>query len=326
MSASERPPGHSSPPGRSPSPRDSPHPQAALGRLLILGAATFWGASATIARIAFRDHGVPPLTLVEMRLLIACVLLLLWLAWRRPSALRLPRREWPYFLVLSLLGVAAVQGSYFYSISRLGVGPSILLQYLAPALIVGYELVRGRPAEPRTIASVGAAVIGTALLVLSPRDATFHPTWLDWTIGLCSAFSFAFYIAYSKRGLAHQAPTTVLFYTFLIAATFWAIITPPWRIVAAGYAPSIWGLFCIVGVGSTLIPFSLFAAGLKRLPPVEAAILATFEPVVAVALAALVLGEGLRPLQWAGGVLVIGATLLASVPAAQEVAVTAERV
>jgi len=62
------------------------------------------------------------------------------------------------------------------------------------------------------------------------------------------------------------------------------------------------------------------------LPPVEAAILATFEPVVAVGLAALVLGEGLRPLQWAGGVLVIGATLLASVPVAQEVAVTAERV
>jgi drug/metabolite transporter (DMT)-like permease len=81
-----------------------------------------------------------------------------------------------------------------------------------------------------------------------------------------------------------------------------------------------------VGVGSTLIPFALFAAGLKRLRPVEAAILATFEPVVAVALAAWVLGEGLRPLQWIGGGLVIAATLLASVPAAEEVAVTAERI
>jgi drug/metabolite transporter (DMT)-like permease len=264
--------------------------------------------------------------MVEMRLLVACALLLPWLAWRRPSALRLPRSEWPYFLVFGLLGVAAVQGSYFYSISRLGVGPSILLQYLAPAMIVGYELARGRPPEPRTTLSVGAAVLGTGLLVLSPRDATFHPTWLDWTIGLSSAFSFAFYITYSKRGLARHEPTTVLLYTFLIAATFWAFVTPPWRIVTAGYRPSIWGLFLIVGVGSTLIPFALFAAGLKRLRPVEAAILATFEPVVAVTLAAVVLGEGLRPLQWIGGLLVIGATLLASVPAPQEVAVTAERV
>jgi drug/metabolite transporter (DMT)-like permease len=228
--------------------------------------------------------------------------------------------------VLGLLGVAAVQGSYFYSISRLGVGPSILLQYLAPALLVGYELARGRPAEPRTLASVGAAVIGTGLLVLSPRDATFHPSWRDWAIGLSSAFSFAFYIAYSKRGLARHASTTVLFYTFLIAALFWACVTPPWRIVAARYPSSIWALFLVVGVGSTLIPFALFAAGLRRLRPVEAAILATFEPVVAVALAACVLGEGLRPLQWIGGALVIAATLLASAPAPEEVAVTAERV
>jgi len=294
--------------------------------VLILAAATLWGISATVARIAFRDHGVPPLTMVEMRLLVACALLFPWLVWRRPKALRLPRGEWRYFLVLGLLGVAAVQGSYFYSISRLGVGPSILLQYLAPAMIVGYELARGRPPEARTMASVGAAVIGTGLLVLSPRAATFHPTWLDWTIGLSSALSFAFYISFSKRGLARHSSTTVLFYTFLIAALFWAFVTPPWRIVAAGYSRGIWGLFIFVGVGSTLIPFALFAAGLKRLRPVEAAILATFEPVVAVALAAFVLGEGLRPLQWIGGVLVIGATLLASVPAAEEVTVTAERV
>jgi drug/metabolite transporter (DMT)-like permease len=296
------------------------------GRLMILGAATLWGISATVARIAFRDHGVPPLTMVEMRLLIACVLVLPWLVWKRRSALRVPRQEWAYFVVLGLLGVAAVQGTYYYSISRLGVGTSILLQYLAPALIVGYELARGRPADARTIASVIAAIAGTALLVGGPKSAAFHPTWLDWAIGFCSAFSFAFYIGYSKRGLARHAPGTVLFYTFLVAGIFWAIITPPWRILAAHYTLSIWGLFLGVGIGSTLIPFALFASGLRRLRPVEAAILATFEPVVAIALAAIVLGEGLRALQWLGAALVIGATLLASIPAAREVAVTAERV
>jgi len=297
-----------------------------VGRAMILGAATLWGASATVARLAFRDHGVPPLTMVEMRLLIACALLLPWLAWRRRAALRVPRRDWAYFLILGLLGVAAVQGTYYYSISRLGVGPAILLQYLAPALIVGYELARGRPAEARTIASVIAAIAGIGLLVSDPPSAAFHPTTLDWAIGFCSAFSFAFYIGYSKRGLARHSPATLLFYTFLVAAGFWAIVTPPWRILAAHYPPSIWGLFLAVGIGSTLVPFALFASGLRRLRPVEAAILATFEPVVAIALAGLVLGEGLRALQWLGAVLVIAATLLAATSAAQEVAVSAERI
>jgi drug/metabolite transporter (DMT)-like permease len=298
---------------------------SAAGRALILGAATLWGVSATIARLAFRDHGVPPLTMVEMRLVIASAILLPWLAWRGRTALRIDSKDAGYFFLLGVLGVAAVQGTYFWSISRLGVGPAILLQYLAPALIVLFEAARGRPTGPRTIGAVAGAIAGTALLVGGLDRTTFHPRPLDWTIGSLSAVSFAFYIGYSKRGLGKYSPTTVLFYSFLIAATCWAIVTPPWRIVQAGYGPSVWGLFLVIGIGSTLIPFVLFTSGLRRLRPVETAVLSTFEPVVAIGTAALVLGEGLRPIQWLGAVFVIGATLLASTPAPREVAVAAER-
>ena len=117
----------------------------------------------------------------------------------------------------------------------------------------------------------------------------------------------------------------MLLYNFSIAAVFWAIVTPPWRVVAAGYSREIWLLFLVIGVFSTLFPFALFYAGLKRLRPAEAGILATTEPVVAIALAAIFLGEGLQPVQWLGGALVIAATLLASLPASDEAAVAAER-
>lgn len=292
---------------------------------MILGAATLWGISATVARLAFRDHGVPPLTMVEMRLLIACLLLLPWLAWQQPASLRVPPADRAYFVILGLLGVAAVQGTYYYSIARLGVGPAILLQYLAPALIVAYEMARGRPASGRLMASVGAATVGTALLVGGLRDPAFHPTPLDWTIGFASAFSFAFYIAFSKRGLARHAPATLLFYNFAVAAVFWMLVTPPWKIVAAHYGRDVWALFFLVGVFSTLVPFALFTSGMRRLRPVETGILATFEPVVAISLAALFLGEGLRPLQWIGAALVIGATLLAALAGSEDVAVATER-
>ena len=42
------------------------------------------------------------------------------------------------------LGVAAVQGTYYVSIALLGVGLAILIQYLAPTLIVVLDVVRGR--------------------------------------------------------------------------------------------------------------------------------------------------------------------------------------
>jgi drug/metabolite transporter (DMT)-like permease len=293
---------------------------------MVLGAAVLWGSTATIARLVFRDYGVPALTVVELRLLIACVLLLPWLAWKHPAALRVARADWGYVLVLGIFGVAAVQGTYYYSISRLGVGLSILLQYLAPALIVLYGMLRGRVPRRRTLAAVVAAVAGTALLVRGVDTAALHARPLDWAAGFGSAAAFAFYIGYSKKGLERYSPPTLLFHTFLIAAALWAIVTPPWRIVAAGYPADVWGLFVTIGVGSTLLPFALFNAGLRRLRPEEAGVIATMEPVVAVALAAVFLGEGLLPLQWLGAALVVGATLLASVQSPQDTALTAERI
>jgi len=283
----------------------------AQGRLLVLAATVFWGTSATLARFVFRDRGVPPATAVALRLVIAVVLLGAWLAWRRPAALRLRRSDWLYVIVLGLFGVAAVQGTYYYAIARLGVGLAILLQYLAPALIVGFELVRGRRVRARVVAAVLAAIVGTALLVRGVARAGHTIALGDWMMGFGAAVAFAFYIVYSKRGLARYAPETVLFYTFLVAGLFWGCVTPPWRIAAAGYDASLWLAFAALGVFSTLVPFVCFYAGLRRLPAAEAGIMATLEPVVAVVSAAVVLGEGLRPLQWLGATFVLVAAFTA---------------
>jgi drug/metabolite transporter (DMT)-like permease len=138
-----------------------------------------------------------------------------------------------------------------------------------------------------------------------------------------SAFIFAFYIIYSKRGLARYRPETVLVYTFGIAAIVWGIVNPPWRIVAQHYDPQLWWMFLALGVFSTLVPFSLFYAGLRRLPAGEASVIATAEPLVAVFAAAAFLHEGLRPAQIAGAVLVVIAAVFASqrAPGAAEASV-----
>ncbi len=286
--------------------------KAVAGRWLVFAATCFWGATATLARFVFRDRAVPPLTVVELRLSIATVLLLAWLLMRRPASLRIERRDLGYFVLLGVFGVAAVQGSYYYSISKLGVGLAILIQYLAPTLIVLFDLVRGRRVGWPMLSAVGLALGGTALLVGGVDTHALHASTLDWLISFSSAFIFAFYILYSKRGLARYRPETVLMYTFAIAAIVWGVVTPPWRIVAQHYDPQLWWMFLGLGVFSTLVPFSLFYAGLRRLPAGEASVIATAEPLVAVFAAAVFLHEGLRPAQIAGAVLVLFAALLAT--------------
>jgi drug/metabolite transporter (DMT)-like permease len=257
--------------------------------------------------------------------LIAAVLLALFLAWRKPRLLVIERRDAGYFIALGLLGVAAVQGSYYRSISVLGVGLAILIQYLAPVLIVLYDLLRGRPARGPTWIAVIAAVAGTSLVIGNVDPAAVHARPLDWLVGFSSAVWFAFYIVYSKRGLARYAPETVLVYTFGIAAVFWGIVTPPWKIVAAGYDAGLWCMFLTLGIFSTLAPFTLFYAGLRYLSAVEAGIVATLEPVVAVLAAALILGEWLKPLQCLGAALVLIAAAMTTIAVPAAVPAQVER-
>jgi drug/metabolite transporter (DMT)-like permease len=284
----------------------------ARGRLLVLAATFFWGTSATLARFVFRHRAIPPLTVVELRLLLSATFLALWLAWRKPRALRVEREDWAGIVLLGLLGVAAIQGGYYYSISVLGVGLAILIQYLAPTMIVVYDVMRGARLTGRVLITLTAALAGTALLIGNVGSSIGHARPLDWVISFSTAFTFAFYIIYSKRVLERYEPETILLYTFMVAAIFWAIITPPWRIIAAHYDATMWGLFLVLAVCSALIPFACFYAGLKQMPPAEAGILATLEPAVAVVSAWVFLGEGLRFYQWIGALFVLLAAALAS--------------
>ncbi len=71
-----------------------------------------------------------------------------------------------------------------------------------------------------------------------------------------------------------------------------------------------WPYLLLGGVVGAGIPTTLFIVGVRRIGGVRASILAMLEPVTGTILAALVLGETLRPVQVVGGLLVIAAGIL----------------
>jgi drug/metabolite transporter (DMT)-like permease len=86
-------------------------------------------------------------------------------------------------------------------------------------------------------------------------------------------------------------------------------------------APAAWPYLLVGGVLGAGIPTTLFLFGIRSIGGVRTGILALIEPVVGAGLAALVLGETLRPIQVVGGGLVLGAALLlqrSSAPAGAE--------
>jgi DME family drug/metabolite transporter len=88
------------------------------------------------------------------------------------------------------------------------------------------------------------------------------------------------------------------------------VVNPPWKLVASHYEPGQWGFLFVFSLISVLGPFSLYFLGLQHLEPTRAIIASCLEPVFSILLAAVLLGEGVRPVQTLGIVLVLSAIMI----------------
>ena len=284
-----------------------------------------WGVSATLGRAAFTGRLLPkgqplrpidPLILSQSRttfsfivLLIALVLLRGW------NRLRLPVPDFRRMFVLGILGVAASNYLYYLAIQRTNVATAIILQYTAPILVLLYTVARGlqKPTVQR-IAAVGLAVTGIALVIGIFGSSGFRLDAIGVLAALGAAFSFAFYNIGGHSILARYDRWTVLLYVIFSASLFWIVVNPPWKIAAAHYSVDQWLFLLVFSLISVLAPFSLYFAGLQHLEPTRAIVVSCLEPVFSIVIAAVALGEIVRPLQTVGIVLVLVAIVVVQVP------------
>ncbi len=307
---------------------DQPLPRRAhpvRGYLYIASAAFLWGIAATLGRAAFTGRVLPkgqalrpidPLILSQSRATLSFIVLLIALVllrgWKR---LRLPIADFRRMFVLGILGVAASNYLYYLAIQRTNVATAIILQYTAPILVLLYTVARGlqKPTMQR-VATVALAVTGIALVIGIFGSGGFRLDTIGVLAALGAAFSFAFYNIGGHSILARYDRWTVLLYVILSAALFWIVVNPPWKIVAAHYSGSQWLFLLVFSMVSVLAPFSLYFAGLQHLEPTRAIVVSCLEPVFSIVIAAVTLGEVMKPLQTVGIVLVLIAIVIVQLP------------
>jgi len=292
----------------------------ARGYLFILGGTMFWGLSATIAKLLFTENTtIKPLVLVQMRMTFSCVVLfLILLIWRR-DLLRVPLKELYRFALLGVIGGAGANFTYYFAIKEINVATAIILQYLAPVIVLVYAALSKD--ERITFTKIGASVASLAgcFFAVGGQETLFASKSVPGIIaGFGAAFCWAFTNIWLRRMIHDYNVWTILFYTFLSASLFWLFFNPPWDIIAARYSTTTWGTFFVFAMISILIPHSLYFLGMRFLTASQAIITATFEPIVAIVSAYIILQEILTPVQAAGAVLVIAAIVFLQVTEEQE--------
>jgi drug/metabolite transporter, DME family len=305
-----------------------PHPLR--GYLFIASAAFLWGVSAALGRAVFTGklalgatalRPIDPLILSQTRttfsLLVLLPLLVIFHGWQR---IKLPARDLAYCFLLGTLGVAVSNYFYYVAIQRTNVATAIIVQYTAPVWVLFYVVARGQQQlSLQKVVAVALAVAGIALVIgiVGSNLGERHALRLD-SYGLIAAllasFSFAFYNVGGHRILARYDRWRVLVWTLVAAAAFWLIVNPPWKILAAHYAPEQWLFLFIFSMISVLGAFSLYFLGLQYLEPTRAIIASCLEPVFSILLAAMLLGEVLRPVQTVGIVFVLAAIVIVQRP------------
>jgi drug/metabolite transporter (DMT)-like permease len=281
------------------------------GTLLCLGSAAAFGAMAVFGKLAYAD-GATVGTLLAVRFVLAAALL--WAPILARGAAReiraLGGRDVGIALALGGGCYATQAGCYFAALERIDASLLSLVLYTFPAIVAVTAIALGRErADGRRLAALGLASGGLALVVAGAGSGALDP--LGVALALGAAIVYSAYILTSEGISGRMRPGVLSALVCTGAAASLTIGSAllgelhPGELTVAG-----WGWLAGVAVVSTVASITLFFAGLRRVGPTTASILATVEPLVTVLLAFLVFGEMLGAVQLAGGALVLGGVLV----------------
>ncbi|MFE6362872.1 DMT family transporter [Streptomyces sp. NPDC057806] len=294
------------------------HGGKGMGLGLALASALAFGGSGVAAKPLI-EAGLDPLHVVWLRV-AGAALVMLPLAVRHRALLR--RR--PALLAgFGLLGVAGVQAFYFASISRIPVGVALLVEYLAPALVLGWvRFVQRRPVTRAAALGVVLAVGGLACVVEIWAGLGFDALGLLLALGAACCQVGYFVLSDQGSDAAGEAPDPlgVIAYGLLVGAAVLTVVARPWTMewaVLAGSADmdgtpvAAALLLSWIVLIATVVAYVTGVVSVRRLSPQIAGVVACLEAVVATVLAWVLLGEHLSAPQIIGGAVVLLGALIA---------------
>lgn len=179
------------------------------------------GLIRTVAQQLFQYENVSTEWLVTIRLLISGAILLIMSSFgankKEIFGIWKQKSDANKIILFGLLGMLAVQYTYFASIKEGNAAVATLLQYLAPIFITVYLLFKWsvRPSKIDYI-SITLSLVGTFLLLTngSVHNLAVSTPAIIW--GVLSGLSLAFYSLYSKELLEKWSSSVIVGWGMII--------------------------------------------------------------------------------------------------------------
>ena len=276
------------------------------GLAACLVSAAGFGALPVLGKEAY-DAGLGPLALLWGRFGLAAIAFWLLVVVFRPAPA--PARFLVAGLLMGAVGYAVEAGLFFLALERIDASLVELLLYAYPAIVTAVALAGGREAPgPRLLGALGLATLGVIGVFAGSLASGVDAAGL--ALGLGAAVVYAGYVLAGERVVAAVHPVRL---AALVATGATASFTAAGLVRGGLPHPRTadgWMAVAVIAAVATVIPMVALFAGIERVGAPTASIVSTFEPVVTVVLAGLVLGETLSLAEASGAACVIVAVRL----------------
>lgn len=248
-------------------------------------------------------------------LLIPCLLLI-----RRTG---LPSgRQTRRMIAYGVVAVAVAQLCYFSAIQHLSVGVALLLEYLAPVLLIGWLWWR-RGQQPTAAKLVGAALSVAGLALVLDLASGLRVSLIGVVWGLGAALCLCAYFLMSEH--TATAPPTLLLTTVgtgvgaasLLLAGLIGVVpltTASAPVSFAGHPAPWWVPMLTLALVSAALAYISGIEAVRRLGTSIASFVALSEVILAVVFAAILLGQIPTPVQIVGGILILTGIAVVQTP------------
>ncbi|MBF4633178.1 EamA family transporter [Agreia pratensis] len=279
--------------------------------IAVIAAATFGSSGALVKPLL--ESGWSPAAAVTVRALVGGVVL-------APFAILILRGRWSALwrsrgrvLAMALIGVAGTQLLYFAAIQRIPVGTGILIEYMAPLLLVAFAWARTRR-MPKAVVLIGSVVALVGLVMVVSPGGTSSLDILGLTLAVGAMAGCAVYYLIAAQPDDGLPPVALAAAGLLIGGIALGAVgltgLVPFTVTSDdvalfGTAAPWWIPLLLVGVVSTAVAYATSITATQMLGSRLASFVGLLEVVAATFYAWLLLGEQLTLPQLLGGVLIL---------------------
>jgi drug/metabolite transporter (DMT)-like permease len=272
-------------------------PTRRAGFWLVAAAAICWSSGGLIARLVATD----PWTTVFWRSVFCAAFLFAAVAVARRGRVAAVIREtgWPGVLMAACFATAST--CFIMALARTSVANTLVIQSLSPFIAgLGGWLCLGERVRPRTWVAMGAALLGTVVMLWGSAGAGSRIGDL-LALGTATAFAGATVVVRWHRTV--PMPTAAA-----LAAVFAAVIASGWADPSSATAADL-ALLALFGIGQLGAGLLLFTAGARLIPVAEASLIGVLECVLGPLWVWLAVGERPGAFSLLGGAVILSALI-----------------